>query len=140
MQDIKFRARRAFDGKWVYGDLIQSKPNKVDGEYSSWIKEKTIMPFGAISTPTEKFIKVRPETVGQFTGITDKNGKDGFEEDIARYEFDDENSGVFVIRFDVDKFKFSLFDKDGFWGINNKDVEKRLTIIGNTYENPELLE
>lgn len=80
---------------------------------------------------------VLPETVGQFTGATDKNGKKIFEGDIARFD-----KGFFVVRYSDCRMGFcfdGLFGRGcqpGFTTPHWEDVE----IIGNIHDNPELLE
>jgi uncharacterized phage protein (TIGR01671 family) len=120
MHEILFRGKKISDGKWVYGLLTLS-----DGKAII----QTI-PYGTRST---KYV-VQPDTIGQYTGIIDKNGKKIFECDIVRRKtLDDSFTGV--VEFKAPKFqvrgeKFDVFIEDLY-----SAYEK----IGNIHDNPELL-
>ncbi len=66
MREHLFKAKRKDNGQWVEGDLVQTK-------HFTYIINTTFIP--AKSLPSEHFIEVDPDTVSQYTGLTDKNGK-----------------------------------------------------------------
>ena len=86
--------------------------------------------------------EVYPETVGQFTGLTDKNGKKIFEGDILKFSYTGKNHGVEGTEAVV--FKNGKFGVEWGWhkemvaldGFANTTIE----VIGNIHDNPELVE
>jgi len=123
MREILFRGKRKDNGKWIEGDsLIHSMFKKGD------------VCVGVIEGL--EIHSVIPETIGQYTGLTDKNGnkifegdivkgKDHLEKDLKVYGYIDHKNGSFVIVGD--------FMTHYRW--LDYDVE----VIGNIHDNPELL-
>ena len=141
MREILFRGKRADNGEWVEGDLLQTR-------YHSGHIEYQIMP----QTLTAGVYRVLPETVGQYTGLTDKNGKRIFEGDIVK------NNWCFIYSPSVVRFGeyFQQFNDDihtkhiGFYiEHSGKHMNtcmhdlgyfaNKCEVIGNIRDNPELL-
>lgn len=139
MREIKFRARYKHgilpvlgqtllnEGTWVYGDLRHRKvvPCIYDDEAHTY--------------------PIDPETIGQFTGIRDENGREIYEGDIISYfeEYDMENTHKYVGEV--------IFEEGVFWVRSKKQPYAMLRmlafdmptstfqVIGNVYENRNLL-
>lgn len=122
MRMIKFRGKDIMDNHWVYGDL-ETRP-----AYGLSI----ILQYNENGV-YDRHYKVEKASVCQFTGLTDKNGKDVYEGDIVRYR---PNNKVYQVVF-----------KDGiFWGEGENGCGcaahffPSCEIIGNVFDNPELIE
>jgi hypothetical protein len=131
MREIKFRGR-AYDGHWCYGSLVMRDGNpSISSNNSEW--------------------GVEPETVGQLTGLKDNNGVEIYEGDVVNCHIFvqelGENYGVvegereFIgkVSFDVTGFNVEangFRDNPVFY---EEFHEESLEVIGNIYENPELL-
>ena len=134
MREILFHGKRADNGEWVEGDVLQTR-------YHSGHIEYQIMP----QTPVSSAVPVLPETVGQFTGLTDKNGKKIFEGDICRFKrFNDVHIGKVV--FNVTTASFIMWYQPIVGAYGEKATQKMLLsvcdnieVIGNIHDNPELL-
>ena len=134
MREILFRSKRNDNGEWVYGDLMHKHYN-FDTKATKVI-HNNIMNY-----------KVIPETVGQYTGLTDKNGKKIFEGDIIK-----QNSpyrDIFsVIEYGVGYAYSNVYgvcqrfrDESGTSLLSVADESGKVycEVIGNIHDNPELL-
>lgn len=127
-REIKFRGKRADGSSWVYGDLRQENSgNKVImTNLSTWgDNDDNVDPYG-------EDVIVNPDTIGQYTGLQDKNGKEIFEGDIIRNE-----SCKGVVVYKNGAFCLELGKSCGYVWLFCLDS---LLDIGNIYDNPELLE
>lgn len=131
MREILFRGKRKDNGEWVTGFYVHyddTKDNhKDDCDYIVGIHTGEHFPF----------FEVIPETVGQFTGLTDKNGKKIFEGDIV--DILDENEEIGVIKWADDDAMFTI-NSDGWYTSFNIYWSIDLEVIGNIHDNPEILE
>ena len=130
MRNYKFRGKRVDNGEWVYGNLIE--------HYD--ILDSRIKYLYIESCTGEDRNEVIPETIGQFTGLTDKNGKEIYEWDILKFEA--ESPYPFLIMDNgVVKYEPCRFYLDD--GVNEIGIHVdnwyELEVIGNIHDNPELL-
>lgn len=123
MREILFRGKRLDNGEWVDGNLFLSD---TDG--------RAYILAGSRIVTIEW--EADPSTVGQFTGLLDKNGECIFEGDVLTVDGED---GFFVLEFQEDTARFVMsgdsivVDFDNFWSY---EVE----VVGNIHDNPELFE
>lgn len=127
-REILFRGNRTDNGKWVEGHLIVFPKSKIT----------KIMVWNAADLDFDA-IEVRPESVGQFTGKTDKNGKRIFGGDIAKYTKKDGTTAFYEVVWDNELFApmFQLIGSCS--GVFVAGMNERVEIIGNIHDNPELL-
>ena len=128
MREILFRGKFSDNGNWIEGSLI------VGRDLESGQLEYFIAPLSAFYTEVKKVV---PESVSEFTGLTDKNGKKIFEGDIVKYG-DSINKVVFEQRNGTAYFGVVMDDTET-WHFCHLTNAVGMEIIGNIHDNPELL-
>ena len=118
MREILFRGKRKVCDEWVYGFPFISRKSKYkikwyDGYYGS-----------------SKTSEIYPESIGQFTGLTDKNGKKIFDGDILKWEAEEWGK----------EYCEPVVWDYSFLGVRQNDWQEFCEVIGNIHDNPELLE
>jgi len=120
-REIKFRGKRVDNGEWVYGYYVKTPK----GEHRIYWQ-----PFDEASSNT--YHAVLPESVGQYTGLKDRNGKEIYDGDIVI-------GGGCLAPIDV------RWNIKGRWSFGKSYIDftqstiLSLQIIGNTIDNPELI-
>jgi uncharacterized phage protein (TIGR01671 family) len=115
---ILFRGKSIESGEWVEGDLVQS-----NNQYN----HKTLI-WPINTSTTDNMVGVDPATVGQLTGLTDKNGVNIFEGDC----FGNDNIPIRHVVFEDGKFCFNRTHSQGA-DVLSQDRIGRLEIIGNIH-------
>ena len=118
-RDIKFRGKRIDNGEWIYGWLV------IQSDNTAYISEHY---------KRGEWVEVDPKTVGQYTGMSDKNGKGIFEGDIIKSA-----RGYNAVAEWVDDGRFLGFTIERERKIMYIGQESAVEIIGNVYENADLL-
>ena len=135
MRDILFRGKRTDNGKWVYGLLC-----RVGDTYANIRRMDTGFLYSVLTN-----------TIGQFTGLTDKNGRKIFEGDILegiRYGNEERAEVLWIDKAASWGIRYSFREKNesGYtswlnsaWFRSINDARAPV-VIGNIHDNPELLE
>ncbi len=140
-REIFFRGKRLDNGEWIIGHLLTYEDGRariIPSHTDIFCYEKDDSIIQTVAYPVD------PATVGQYTGLTDKNGKKIFEGDIVatpKYGIDNEKGQNYS-----GKDKFAVGYSDGTYTLENgrrrfclrPDVDA--VVCGNIYDNPELLE
>ena len=144
MKEYKFRGKEIDTGKWIYGGLFkepappQCFEKTLEDKY--WIVYPNPrympdwnLPYEMVRTDVDK------KTIGQYTGLHDKNGKEIYEGDIIQHE--DITKGL--VRYSEKYAQYILVEtgsvKDEFESLGDYNMEV-FEVIGNEWDNPELLE
>lgn len=142
-REILFRGKRMDNGEWVYGgfskidghfyivQMIKYRPDTRDYDLANYYEEHQKI--------KANLLEVYPTTVGQYTGLLDKNGKRIFEDDIIRIEQFDARRGLFkyigFVKYEKCKF---IITKESVQ--LSSFLESEIKVMGNIHDNPELLE
>lgn len=125
MREILFRGKDADSGLWCYGDLTFSRDRKPYIRF--WAHNGYLVR------------EVMPETVGQFTGFVDKNKKRIFEDDILASTYEEENVVRELVLWHNNGWhiRWKQTEPDVIW---QQDMDRYSEVVGNLWDNPELLE
>ena len=139
MREILFRAKREDIGEWVYGYYVRM-PDAASSVHMMYVPAEN-------PDESNNVFYIDPQTVGQYTGLIDKNGIRIFEGDIVKVDDDFDTFGKMAGEIREVWFKdggFRLKPKcassiargdRGYWMEDGADFE----VIGNVWDNPELL-
>lgn len=139
-REIKFRGKD-FLGRWHYGHL-----HLAAGSSSLMIQVDSFDSFGVL-----------PETIGQYTGLKDKNGKEIYEGDLLRLPAKDQYEQNNFVAYEIFWHDNDCADRHIGWQMNRQHFQgslcgndmglitflphwsEKMEVIGNVFDNPELL-
>ena len=128
-REILFKAKRKDSGEWVEGYYVYCRKR----HYILPVLNKAI----GFDEREDEWIEIDPDTICQYTGLTDKNGRRIWENDIVRNEKGD----IGVVQWFEEHAAFMIWNKTKHYVcyLAENDFSK-IEIAGNEFDNPELLE
>lgn len=145
MREIKFRGFSKYKPEWWYGNLNYNRCLFAGEDSRVWIAALS-REAGNISQFLNlcHFTEVYPESLGQYTGLKDKNGKEIYEGDLFNAYIN--GVGCYEVFFSCGSFKMRYKLSNGLhtWGNIDRCIQCLeefgcFEVIGNIYENPDLL-
>lgn len=134
-REIKFRGKRVDNDEWTYGYLVFSEDYIFD--YSEKIDVPYIIPIDNFNLKDYREYRVDESTIGQYTGLKDKNGKEVYEGDVLN------NTAVnfkFIVKFENTKYILQKLEyPDDALDMNDyfHRIPTMFEVIGNIYESEE---
>ncbi len=121
MREYLFRGKTIANGKWAEGNLLVTKQ-------------------GCCITPDATvYVAVDSETVGQYTGMVDKNGKKIFEGDIIDFSDRSDGDGYGVVKYDANETEFGIEYDNIYKSLGKHYYPEDIEVIGNIHDNPNLV-
>ena len=140
-REIKFRGKMIPENEWNFGTILRipAPPvcfgkSETDKYYIQFPDPRYMpdwnMPYKMVQG------EVNPDTIGQYTGLHDKNGKEIYEGDIVKIKYRDEDIGKVI--YEHNGFSIDVTNMNKNYG-RVSFVNNFMEVIGNIYDNPELL-
>lgn len=126
MREILFRGKRKDNEEWVHGDLWCNPYGK-----------RVVCIVSPINNQgTTGGNEVDADTVGQYTGMVDKNGTKIFEGDIVDFSDRSDGDSYGVIKYDTNETEFAIVYDSIYTGLGRQYHSRDIEVIGNIYDNP----
>ena len=142
-REIKFRGKTVNGNKWVYGDLLHIAGGYIIYHGSQKDCEITTGKHVSVELLHDEISVVVPETVGQFTGLFDENGKEIYEGDILGANgkiIGWVKGGVRGYCYDVVYINHPTGEKRwSLYGTVVEDFNNKIEVVSNMHDNPELI-
>lgn len=138
MKRIKFRGKNVRDGEWVYGDFLRICGGCIiyfGDETETLTPDIPNSSLIAVELFIDEVAVVIPDTIGQFTGIADRTGKEIYEGDII-----EEHDLLYEVCWydDIAAFMAEDIESEKPFLMSDMDLTKT-RVIGNVHDNPDLL-
>lgn len=139
-REILFRGKRVDNGKWVYGFYGEFHNRPIhDAPNSCQIFELREDAYLCGSAIGGIWHEVIPSTIGQYTGLIDKNGTRIFEGDILKQKRYGMSEAPFSVDWNAEGAGWYFVDVDGHTDELWQSICNSCTVVGNIHDNPDML-
>lgn len=135
MREILFRGKRCNENEWAYGFYVKADRHWHEhGVHKDWIVCGAISNGGWFNTRGK--CAVEPETLGQYTGLKDKNGQRIFEGDVVTFKTTAYSFKPCIVEYRNDTVQFVVRKNDRCYPMDDDFIYE---VIGNIHDDPELI-